>query len=177
MSCYQDLIDLLRYTSVVKNLYMFIDGLHFWMYFQEVSHLIPVWSDEIGQEIVAIRVEQRWKKCSKEYLDEFTHQFKPIKHFFLCFSEFSELVCPKKFPLSSNRSVSVPKLFTEPQFVDFNLSERVMKKGKTSSFSIKSTPLIVLGFNESTHEIIFEFLPKNASDFKAISSSGETIHP
>ena len=147
------------------------------MYFQDVSELIPTWSNEVEREIIAIRMERRWKKVSKDYINKLTFQFEPIETFFSCLSQCSEIVCSKKYPLTADRAISILSLFTDPQIIEFYILGHSIRKGQTSTFAVKSTPLSVPGTNGDTNEVLFEFLPKDASDFKSISSSGETIYP
>ena len=166
---YQGFIKLFCETSIIKNLYMFIDGLYFWLYFH-CPKQAPNWSKEIKAELVAIRSERRWKKVSHEYLRSLISGSKSEfagHKFILSLSKCSELVCIDKNPLVADRFVSAVKLFNEPQVITFNR--------EALKFSVKSTPLTM--YDRAAPDIIFEFVPNDVGDFKKITASGETIYP
>ena len=178
ISSYSKLIKLFRETSTVKNLYQFIDGMIFWMYFHAESKELPNWSNDVEHEIVTIRIEQRWRKVSDEYL--ITKQFptKAMDDFFSSLLKCSNLVCKRKYPLIADKCVSVLKLFKQSHVFHFIPPKQINlgNKASVSRISIKSRSSNAR-YRSDSPNVLFEFIPNDVDGFKSISSSSETIYP
>ena len=116
---FTDLINELGESEMVRNLYMYIDGLCFWMYINHKT--IPLWTDEIAQMICLVKGKHKWRPISKQYLEAWEIENHNIKAFFQNVVECTWLVSSTTLPLTSvDSKIAIQDLFFKSQTLRFD---------------------------------------------------------